>query len=75
MKIDLMYCEEVILQEIGDKDFTRDDVAITYAFCIDSSEKVNFGRINKAIIGRWSHSALEYIKDGAWKLREGKTKL
>ena len=72
MKIELMGCEEVILQEITDKNFIRDDIAITYAFCIDSSEKPNFSKINKAIIDRWSRSALKYIKSEAWKLRKGK---
>ena len=71
MKIELMFCEEVILQEIADKNFTRDSVAITYAFCIDSSEKVDFSKINKAIINRWSRSAVEYIKSEAWKLKRG----
>lgn len=70
MKIELMFCEETILQEIADKNFTRDSVAITYAFCIDSSEKVDFGKINRAIVNRWSRSAVEYIKKKAWKLRE-----
>ena len=75
MKVELMDCEKIILQEIGDKHFTRDDVSLSYAFCIDSSEEVDFGKINKAIIGRWTHSALDYIKERAWKLRHGKIKL
>ena len=47
-----MFCEETILQEIADKNFTRDSVAITYAFCIESTEKPNFSKINRAIIDR-----------------------
>ena len=30
-------------------------------------------KINRAIINRWSRSALEYIKNGVWKLREGQS--
>ena len=62
--------EEVILQEIADKDFTRDNVALTYAFCISSSEEMDFGKINRAIIARWSMRALTYIKHKAWKMVE-----
>ena len=71
MKVELMFCEETILQEIADKNFTRDSIAITYAFCIDSSENPDFAKINKAIVNRWSHNAVEYIKKEAWKLRKG----
>ena len=72
MKVELMFCEETILQEIDDKNFTHDSVAITYAFCIDSTENPDFAKINKAIVKRWSLSALEYIKKEAWKLKEGR---
>ena len=69
MKIELMSCEEIILEEIANKEATRDNVALTYAFCIDSSEKIDFAKINKAIVDRWSRSALQYIKKEAWKLK------
>ena len=72
--IELMFCEETILQEIADKNFTRDDVALTYAFCRDAKEtqNVNFRTINEAIVKRWSLSALEYIKDKVAKLIENR---
>ena len=72
MKVELMFCEEIILQEIGNKESTRDNVAVTYAFCRTSREKVDFSKINIAIINRWSFSALKYIKSKAWKIIEGK---
>ena len=74
VSIELMFCEETILQEIADKHFTRDDVALTYAFCRDTKETqdVNFRTINEAIIKRWSLSALGYIKDKATKLMDEK---
>ena len=65
-----MFCEETILQEIADKNFTRDSIAITYAFCIDSTESPDFAKINKAIAIQRSRSALENIKKEAWKLKE-----
>ena len=72
MKIELMFCEKTILQEIADKNFTRDSIAITYAFCIDSTENPDFAKINKAIITQRSRNALKYIKKEAWKLKEGR---
>ena len=72
MKVELMGVEEVILQEIAYKSSKRDNIALTYAFCISSSEKVDFGKINRAIIARWSRSALTYIKHKAWKIVEGR---
>lgn len=74
VSIELMFCEEIILQEIADKHSTRDDVALTYAFCRDAkeSQNVNFRTINEAIVERWSISALEYIKDKAAKLMDEK---
>ena len=62
VKIELMNCENCILEVIADKDFKRNDVAVTYAFCITSSENPNFGRINRAIRQRWSQSGLDYVK-------------
>lgn len=74
MKVELMFCEEIILQEIADKNFSRDNIAITYAFCRDAkkTQSVNFRTINEAIIKRWSLSALEYIKNEAAKLMDEK---
>lgn len=74
VSIELMFCEETILQEIDDKHSTRDDVALTYAFCRDAkkTQDVNFRTINEAIVKRWSLSALEYIKDKAAKLMDEK---
>jgi len=50
----------------------RDIVAIAYAFALVSSEEVDWPKVNKAIIERWSVSALEYIKTKAWKMIEEK---
>jgi len=72
MKVELMDAEEIILREIADKNLTRDNVALTYAFCISSREEIDYGKINRAIVARWSMGALAYIKHNAWKIVEGR---
>lgn len=59
--------QSVIMHEIDDRAFTRDSVAITYAWCIRQHNECDFLIINRAIIDRWSRHALEYIKAKAWK--------
>ena len=68
VKIELMKCEKTIIEEIGKKQFKRNNVAISYALCIVSLEKVNWTKVNNLIIERWSISGLEYIKKKAWKI-------
>ena len=74
MNVELMFCQETILNEIKHKECKRNDLSLTYAFIISSSErdKVNWSIINKAIIDRWSLSGLYYIKNRAWKLLKNK---
>ncbi len=66
MQIQLADCENTLLQEIADKQFKRKDVAITYRLAMASSEKVDWSRVNRAIMARWSVSGLTYIKELAW---------
>lgn len=70
MKVTLIDAENHILAEIADKTMTRDDVAASYALAVGAPESVNWAAVNQAIMDRWSLSALRYIKDKAWKLRE-----
>ena len=71
MKIELVNCETTLLEEIGDKALTRQSIAMTYALTLRSDERtrVDWGKVNKAIIKRWSTSALDYIKRTAWSGR------
>lgn len=55
-----------IMNEIEGKEFTRKDVAKTYAILIQKGHK-NFVDINQAIMNRWSRNALLWIKTEAWK--------
>lgn len=71
----LANCTQTLLDEIGDKQFTRKDVATTYGMAIVShkyGETVDWAAVNKAIVERWSVSALEFIKRRAWKYAEGR---
>ena len=75
MRIEMVCCEDTLLDELaGGKAVTRRMVALTYAFAVCSSERasIDWSRVNKAIIERWSPHALEWIKREAWKLIEDK---
>lgn len=72
MEIERMSREEGIIEEIKSGDFTRDEIALTYAFCRESSEKIDWLKVNIAILNRWSLSGLNYIKSKASKLMEEK---
>lgn len=64
--------EGQLFYEIADKRITRDDVALTYAFGIRQGDPIDWPKVNKAIIERWSMSALKYIKTEAWAYAEGR---
>ncbi len=64
--VELMCCDEVMLQEISDPKCKRLDIAKTYALALRSSYPTDFAKVNKAIIERWSLSALDYITKMAW---------
>lgn len=68
MKIELACCEWLLLEEIANKKMFRNDVAKTYALTLRSSEcdKVDWGKVNQAILDRWSPYALKWIKERAW---------
>jgi hypothetical protein len=69
MMVELTNCTETLLREIADKRFKRRNVAKTYALALRSSEETDWGTVNRAIIDRWSFSALEWIKWQAWSGR------
>jgi len=66
MRINLVCCTQTLLTEIADVRLKRKDVAATYAMAIKSaaqgSDKPDWRAINEAILARWSHSGLEFIK-------------
>jgi len=76
MIAELCNCESALIQEIGDHTMHRKDVALTYAMSMLSSEcdSINWGKVNRAIIDRWSRYALVWIKTRAWELFDKKRK-
>lgn len=68
MPFELACCESVLLSEIANPAMKRRDVAKTYALALRSSEAktMDWGKVNRAIIERWSFSALNWIKKAAW---------
>jgi len=76
LRIEMMCCEDTMLDELASPGVTRRMVALTYAFALCSSERdtIDWRRVNRAIIDRWSPHALHWIKTEAWKLIEKKRK-
>ena len=72
-RITLLNAERHLLNDIADRRLTRDNIAITYAMALGSDEAINWGKVNQAILDRWSPAALTYIKDKAWKFAEGRS--
>lgn len=68
MRVELVNPEGVLLEEIADKRLKREDVAMSYAFAIRQDAKLDWRKVNEAIIDRWSLSALKWIKERAWKI-------
>jgi hypothetical protein len=68
----MMNPQETIISEIADERMTHEDVAQTYAFCIQQQtvDTIDFGTVNRAIIERWSASSLKSIKARAWRYIE-----
>ncbi|MDD3961296.1 MAG: hypothetical protein PHT77_05475 [Bacteroidales bacterium] len=63
-------CESVLLMECGIPQIKRNDIAMTYRLAMeaerDGREKIDWLKVNTAIINRWSKSGLRYIKERAW---------
>ena len=67
--IELADPEGQLLEEIANPAMKRKDVAQTYRLALRSADRVSWGIVNRAIISRWSVSALEWIKAEAFKSR------
>lgn len=75
-RINMVCCTQVILNEVGHKECTQRDVALSYALAIKSAaqkaDTPDWRAINTAIIERWSMAGLERIKKAAMDLCMGK---
>ena len=71
MKMYMQNCESVLLMECGIPEIKRNSIAMTYRLAMeadrDGREKIDWLKVNTAIINRWSKSGLKYIKERAWK--------
>lgn len=68
--------QERLLREIGDERLARDDIVFTYAQAIrlaayPTPPPIDWSLVHLAINLRWSTSAVEYVKDRAWKMARG----
>lgn len=55
-----------LLEEIADPKMTRRQVALTYRLATLEPGAVDWPVVNRAIVARWSVSALDWIKKTAW---------
>jgi hypothetical protein len=67
VRIELADPEGQLLEEIADPRMKRRDVAMTYRLALRSADRVDWRKVNTAIINRWSESALLWIKRFAWQ--------
>lgn len=64
-----LWCvESVVEREVADKQMHRADLALTYALAMMSDWPTDWGRVNRAILTRWSESGLVWIKERAHRL-------
>ena len=64
--------EGQLLAEIADPATTARSLVLTYAFALLDQDRVDWPKVNRAIIGRWSPAALDRIKRDAWRRVERK---
>lgn len=76
MHMELAACESTLLGEIAMPEMKRKSIAKTYCLALRSSERdrIDWGKVNRAIIARWSVAGLNWIKEQAHsgKCFEGK---
>lgn len=68
----LQNAEKTLLNEIDDRHKKQKDIAQTFAEALITQEqteqKIDWSKINQAIVSRWSISGLERIKHLAYKI-------
>jgi hypothetical protein len=64
--IELADPEGMLLEEIADRRLTQADIAMTYRLALRSHDRVDWPKVNAAIIERWSLTGLKRVKRLAW---------
>jgi len=63
-------CTETLLKEIANRWTTQPQLALTYALALKAAtkgkERIDWKKINEAIIKKWSLSGLKRVKELAW---------
>ena len=69
---ELACCESTMLTELTWKETTQKSLALSYALASVSSERsrIDWKKVNEAIITRWSWAGLQRVKKLAWKHRK-----
>ena len=67
LRVELADPEGDLLREIADPVFTPHDVRLTYRMALRTMERVDWKKVNQAIIDRWGITTLKRIKTWAWK--------
>jgi hypothetical protein len=70
MKIYMADCENQLLREVAEPLFKRRDIAETYRLAMmaerDNDEVIDWAKVDRAILARWSPAGLRWIKEQAW---------
>ena len=66
-QFELVDCTNVLLREIAMKESKQRHLARTYRLALQSTDKTDWAKVNRAIIERWSKAGLKKIKELAWK--------
>lgn len=62
-----MSLQRSILEEVANPKTRRKDLVDYYVLALYTTEQMDWSKINRAIMARWSLSGLEWIKTRAWK--------
>ncbi len=66
----MTHATEFLLGTIADRgNESRSTVAAHYSFFLYQQGEVDWGVVNRAIIGRWDERTLRWIKTRAWTIR------
>jgi hypothetical protein len=75
MTFTLTHGHIAIEAECADEQFSRENVALTYALAMRGDDSTtDWSRANKAIADRWGMRGLEDVKEQAWALIEARAR-
>ena len=66
-QIETSHCEGLLMRAITNSHFKRRDVVWAYRIAVNSDQTIDWEKIHNAIVERWSHFAVEWIRRQASK--------